>query len=99
MDLETPFDSHCSYSHIDRSMVEVAAASIVGTIAQIPPIYLAVKVKGARAYALARKGDRPKLHPRSIVIHSFSVFDINLPFIALNYAAKELLLYVASLMI
>jgi tRNA U55 pseudouridine synthase TruB len=37
-------------------------------------MYLAGKLKGARAYALARKGDRPELHPRSIVIHSFFSF-------------------------
>lgn len=26
MDLETDFDSHCSYNHIDKEMVEAAAA-------------------------------------------------------------------------
>ncbi|MBX9890447.1 MAG: tRNA pseudouridine(55) synthase TruB [Amoebophilaceae bacterium] len=89
MDLETDFDSHCSYNHIDKEMIEAAAATFVGTIDQIPPIYSAVKVKGARAYALARKGDTPELKPRSIVIHSFSVFDINLPFIAFELVCSK----------
>ncbi|WP_374944563.1 tRNA pseudouridine(55) synthase TruB [Sphingomonas sp.] len=44
-----------------------------GSIAQVPPIYSALKVDGSRAYDLAREGKEVSLATRDISIHSLAV--------------------------
>lgn len=43
--------------------------TFIGEIEQIPPIYSAIKIKGKKAYELARKGIKPKLEPRKVRIY------------------------------
>ncbi len=45
-------------------------ASFTGEILQRPPDYSAVRVDGKRAYALARRGKRPRLQPRPVTVHA-----------------------------
>jgi len=47
----------------------------VGEIEQTPPPYSAVKVKGRKAYELARKGEEVKLEPRMINVYSLEVLE------------------------
>ncbi|WP_419241324.1 tRNA pseudouridine(55) synthase TruB [Cardinium endosymbiont of Nabis limbatus] len=89
MDLETPFDRLSSYDHITEEMVRAAAATFVGPITQIPPIYSAVKIGGQRAYKMARKGEKAQLSPRSIVIHSFCITAIELPVITFKVVCSK----------
>ncbi|WP_243017891.1 MULTISPECIES: tRNA pseudouridine(55) synthase TruB [Candidatus Cardinium] len=89
MDLETPFNSLSTYDHISAEMVKAAAATFVGTITQVPPIYSAVKVDGKRAYKIARKGEEAMLTPRSIIIHSFLLTAIDLPFITFKLVCSK----------
>ncbi|MBM2574795.1 tRNA pseudouridine(55) synthase TruB [Jannaschia sp. Os4] len=49
-----------------RDAVEAALPAFRGEIAQVPPFVSAVKVDGARAYDLARAGERPELAPRPL---------------------------------
>ncbi|MAF46762.1 MAG: tRNA pseudouridine(55) synthase TruB [Rhodospirillales bacterium] len=51
--------------------IEAALPRFVGEIEQIPPDYSAVKVDGARAYALARDKKELALQPRTIRIDAF----------------------------
>ena len=51
--------------------IEAALPEFVGNIEQIPPDYSAVKVDGARAYALARENKELVLEPRTIRIDAF----------------------------
>jgi len=88
MDLETAFDSVSSYSHIDTDMV-AAAATFVGTIDQVPPIYSALKVQGRRAYAIARKGGIPNVMARPVVIHSFTLKEIAIPYISFELVCSK----------
>ncbi len=53
--------------------IRTALATQVGTIAQIPPQYSALKVQGRRAYDLARAGDTVELAPRPVVISRIEV--------------------------
>jgi tRNA pseudouridine55 synthase len=46
-----------------------------GPIEQVPPIYSALKVDGARAYDLARKGVEVELASRSVTIYSLDLVD------------------------
>jgi tRNA pseudouridine55 synthase len=43
-------------------------ASFQGRILQRPPVYSAVKIRGERAYSLARRGEPPELRPREVEI-------------------------------
>jgi tRNA pseudouridine55 synthase len=52
----------------DRVAVEAALAAQLGSIAQVPPAYSAIKLGGRRAYAMARAGETPILAPRSVTI-------------------------------
>jgi tRNA pseudouridine55 synthase len=42
-----------------------------GEIRQRPPIYSAVKVRGERAYRLARRGEQPQMPERLVTVHRF----------------------------
>jgi tRNA pseudouridine55 synthase len=56
-----------------RAAVEVVLPRFTGRIAQVPPVYSAIKVAGARAYALARADAPPAMAPRPVEIASLSL--------------------------
>ncbi|MDZ4159926.1 MAG: tRNA pseudouridine(55) synthase TruB, partial [Anaerolineaceae bacterium] len=65
-----------------RSPVEIteeqfheALSHFVGEIEQVPPPYSAIKVKGRRAYDLARKGEEVELAPRLIQVYSLELLE------------------------
>lgn len=62
-----------------RDEIEQVISGFTGLIAQVPPIYSAIKVEGKRAYKLARAGEQPKLEPRSVTIHSIDNVDYEYP--------------------
>jgi len=47
----------------------------VGEMEQVPPPYSAVKVKGRKAYEMARKGEEVDLEPRIINVYSLEVLE------------------------
>ncbi|MGB9669094.1 MAG: tRNA pseudouridine(55) synthase TruB [Anaerolineales bacterium] len=47
----------------------------VGEIEQVPPPYSAVKVKGKKAYDLAREGEEVDLEPRLIQVYSLEIIE------------------------
>jgi tRNA pseudouridine55 synthase len=53
----------------DGAAITAALARFTGEIEQRPPAYSAVKVDGARAYALARAGEAVALTARRVTIH------------------------------
>ncbi len=60
-----------------RSIVE---KHFLGNITQVPPIYSAKKIKGRKAYDLARKGKEVILKPVNISISVFEIFEYEYPF-------------------
>jgi tRNA pseudouridine55 synthase len=52
----------------DRSAVEAALPVFRGRILQRPPDYSAVKIGGRRAYEMARRGEHPEPHERTVEI-------------------------------
>lgn len=58
---------------------EQVLSVFTGEQMQVPPVFSALKVKGKRAYELARKGEMPEMQPRLINIHS----------LCLNHVEKE----------
>lgn len=67
---------------IDAALVARAFAGFLGMIAQVPPMYSALKHEGQRLYALARKGVDVNREPRAVTIRS-------LDFVALDAGRLE----------
>ena len=59
--------------------LEEALSSFVGEFEQTPPIYSALKIKGKKAYELAREGKEFQLEPRLITVHSLELLDWDPP--------------------
>ncbi|MGH6989822.1 MAG: tRNA pseudouridine(55) synthase TruB [Stellaceae bacterium] len=59
----------------DREAIGAVLPRFTGTIQQTPPAYSALKIAGARAYALARAGEAVELKPRQIRIESLDLIE------------------------
>ena len=53
--------------------IKQVAAGFIGQQQQIPPIYSAKKIKGRRAYDLARQGEKIKLQPQNVEIYDIKI--------------------------
>jgi len=60
---------------ISEEEFEKVLKQFEGEIEQTPPPYSAVKVRGRRAYDMARKGEEVKLQPRKIQVHHLEVLE------------------------
>lgn len=60
---------------ITEERFEDALQTFVGEIEQVPPPYSAVKVKGRRAYEMAREGEEVDLAPRRIKVYSLELLE------------------------
>jgi tRNA pseudouridine55 synthase len=69
------------WSYVGADDIERACAQFRGDIAQIPPMYSAVKIKGKKLYQLARKGIEVERQPRQIRIDALKVLDIQGAFV------------------
>ena len=72
-DLESEIDLVFETTHIDDAMMDVVRMGLMGEQMMTPPIHSAVKVKGQRAYQLAREGKEVNLEPKPIIIHQFDI--------------------------
>lgn len=64
---------------IEEKILEEAIKSFTGVITQFPPKYSAVKIKGKKAYELARKGIEFELKPREVEIFSAHLISYDFP--------------------
>ena len=60
---------------VDRAALEAVLPRFTGPIAQIPPMYSAIKIGGKKLYELARKGQEVERKPRPITIHELELLD------------------------
>lgn len=67
-DMEHPEDATYPTAHITRQRVEEVLSTFTGTIEQVPPTFSACKIKGERAFYLARNGQPVPLKPKTITI-------------------------------
>ena len=70
-------DVKCSEEEVTH-----AIKSFIGEIAQIPPMYSALKVNGVRLYELARKGIEIEREKRNITILDIQILEIKLPYVS-----------------
>ncbi len=78
-DLETEVDETFPVDHITSELIHKTAKQFVGDIAQIPPMFSAIKMAGVRMYDLARQGKTREITSRNITIQTFEITSINLP--------------------
>ena len=60
---------------IAEQQFEEALDTFVGEIEQVPPPYSAIKVKGRKAYEMAREGEEVDLAPRKIQVYSLELLE------------------------
>lgn len=78
-DLESQVDQHYPTDHITPELIEKALDQFRGNIEQMPPIFSAIKIKGEKAYDLARRGENVELKPRPITIFALEVMELSMP--------------------
>jgi len=78
-DAEGRITSENQFDDITEEQFDTMLQQYVGEIKQVPPPYSAVKVKGRKAYELARKGEEVELEPRTINVYSLEVLEWDLP--------------------
>ena len=78
-DLETEIDQHFPLDELLEEQISEAAKGMIGFNDQHPPIFSAKKIKGQKAYDLARAGEEVKLEPKRIEIIDFQIKSIEMP--------------------
>ncbi|GAC1445989.1 MAG: tRNA pseudouridine(55) synthase TruB [Chloroflexota bacterium] len=84
-DAEAPPMTVADPSHIRLSDVETCIPQFLGTVAQVPPAYAAVRQGGKKLYQLARRGDAVHVEPRQVHIYELRI---------VKWAAPVLRLYI-----
>jgi len=88
-DLETEIDHHFSIAELTTEKIQEAAKRMIGFYDQAPPIFSAKKIKGQKAYDLARAGEEVKLEPKRIEIIDFQLTGIELPAVHFKIACSK----------
>jgi len=60
-------------------IVKIIEDKFLGDISQKPPMYSAKRIKGERAYSLARRGEYVDLEPRQIYVSQFEIYEYKYP--------------------
>lgn len=74
-DSEGRITSTHSFEGITEEQVREVLEGFKGEIEQVPPPYSAIRVKGRRAYDMARKGEPVELKPRKIQVYELELLE------------------------
>ncbi|MBU2564090.1 tRNA pseudouridine(55) synthase TruB [Patescibacteria group bacterium] len=74
---------------VERKKIEKILKRFIGKIKQTPPIYSAIKIKGKKAYELARKGQKPKLKKRKINIYNIELLKYKWPILEIKVKCSK----------
>ncbi|MEJ2599640.1 MAG: tRNA pseudouridine(55) synthase TruB [Anaerolineales bacterium] len=74
-DSEGAITSSMDIGNITEDEFDDILQKFVGEMEQVPPPYSAVKVKGRKAYEMARKGEKVELEPRIINVYSLEILE------------------------
>ena len=74
---------------LDRGTVLAACRELTGAIAQVPPMYSALKRNGIPLYRLAREGVEVTREPRPVFIRRLELVALELPFITLEVECSK----------
>jgi tRNA pseudouridine55 synthase len=65
--------------NVTEEQFEAALKNFIGEIEQVPPPYSAVKIKGRKAYEMAREGEEVDLSPRKIQVYNLELLEWAMP--------------------
>lgn len=65
---------------VSESDIKKAVYSFIGSYPQIPPPFSSKRIKGKRAYQLAKRGLNPELKPVVVNIYDIEILNINFPY-------------------
>ncbi len=82
-DSEGKIQTITSNINLTLSQLQNALKKFTGSIKQLPPPFSAKKIRGEKAYQLARQGKEVKLNPQTVTIESIEVLEFKLPEITL----------------
>lgn len=77
------------FSRLTPADIERAFAAFKGRIAQIPPMFSALKRDGVPLYELARQGLEVERASRTVTIHSFEMIWVTLPRVAFRVRCSK----------
>lgn len=83
-DSEGTITRETSTSHVTEEGFDEILQTFVGEIEQVPPPYSAVKVKGRKAYEMARNGEQVDLEPRKINVYSLDILEWDPPEVVID---------------
>lgn len=69
--------------------IKEVVSSMIGEIEQVPSKFSAIKIKGKRAYELAREGKEVDMKSRKITIHSIDILDYSFPDLSLRVSCSK----------
>ncbi|MBO4557603.1 MAG: tRNA pseudouridine(55) synthase TruB [Bacteroidales bacterium] len=75
-DLEKPVDAEYPFEHITKEIVEKALEGFIGPQEQVPPIFSAKMINGARAYEYARAGEAVEMKASPITIEEAELLEL-----------------------
>lgn len=78
-DLEIDFDKHYDTEHLTEELLQKTLKTFKGKQKQTPPIYSAKKIKGQKAYDIARKGEQVKIKEVEVNFKEIELLEANLP--------------------
>lgn len=82
-DAEQEEDAHYPTAHITEALIKEKLTDFQGDIMQKPPLFSAIKIKGKRAYDIAREGNTPRLEARPVHISEIEILSYKAPFLKL----------------
>ncbi len=83
-DAEGSVTSSAPLENITEEGFNEILQTFIGEIEQVPPPYSAIKVKGRRAYDMARKGEKVELEPRKIQVYSLELLEWDPPEVVID---------------
>jgi tRNA pseudouridine55 synthase len=72
-----------------REEIEEVLKSFCGEILQTPPPYSAKKIKGKKAYELARKGLKVELSPVKVKIYQIEILNYSFPYLEIKVSCSS----------
>jgi tRNA pseudouridine55 synthase len=88
-DSEGRVTATCPVPELDLAAIERVLSRFRGEIAQIPPMYSALKHQGQPLYKLARQGREIERKPRPVVIHRLELEAMEMPCLELDIECSK----------
>jgi len=89
-------DPEGKVTFIDKKLAKIPLSKIKSVLKdfegdqeQIPPIYSAIRIRGKKAYEIAREGKKVNMPPRQITIHSIKLLKYSFPLLKLKITCSS----------